>query len=363
MTFKKAERKQVRPKFAMTGPSGSGKTFSGLLLAAGMGKKIAVIDTENGSASLYADMDKGPLKGVNFDVLEITPPYTIDKYALAIETAQAAGYDVLVVDSISHAWAGEGGLLSKKEALDARGGNSYTNWAGISKEHELFKARILNADIILICTMRSKQDYVLETNDKGKQTPKKVGLAPVQREGMEYEFTTVFDLAMDHNAQVSKDRTSLFDGKIFKISKKTGEEIMAWLAGGKPIEKPAPQPAPKAALLPQDQAPAEFPEDEAAEETDGFSPIKPEQVDKIRAGISALKERGKSEDVIWKGIHKVMTENKVPEFVELSELTDTQADMVIDYLKQWAAFHDEIKSKAAKSGAGNGARKAAQARA
>ncbi len=196
MTFKKAERTQATLKIALTGPSGSGKTFSGLILAAALGKKIAVVDTENKSASLYADMDKGPLAGIVFDVLDLEPPYTIVKYAEAIEAAEKAGYDVLLIDSISHAWAGEGGLLDKKAALDQRGGNSYTNWATITPEQERFKARILQAGIHVICTMRSKQDYVLEQNDKGKSVPKKVGLAPIQRDGMEYEFTTVFDIAM-----------------------------------------------------------------------------------------------------------------------------------------------------------------------
>lgn len=233
MTFKKAERKQAKLKLAMTGPSGSGKTMSSLLMASGMGKKIALVDTENGSASLYSDR-------FSFDVLELDAPYTIAKYTEAIKAAQAAGYEVLVIDSITHAWAGDGGLLAKKEALDARGGNSYTNWAGITKEHEAFKAALLNADIHLIVTMRSKQDYVLEVNDRGKSAPKKVGLAPIQRDGMEYEFTTVFDVAMDHNAVASKDRTGLFDGQIHKIDESTGKRLMTWLSGGKPAEKPAP---------------------------------------------------------------------------------------------------------------------------
>lgn len=222
--FKKAERKRVKLKIAITGPSGSGKTFSALELASGLGKKIALVDTENDSASLYSDR-------FTFDSLVIEPPYTIDKYRQAIQDAEKEGYEVLVIDSISHAWAGDGGLLSKKEAMDARGGNSYTNWGGITKEHEAFKSKLLNAGLHLICTMRSKQDYVLETNDKGKQTPRKVGLAPIQRDGMEYEFTTVFDVAMDHNAQASKDRTGLFDGQITKVTQKTGEKLIDWLSG------------------------------------------------------------------------------------------------------------------------------------
>ncbi len=231
--FVKAERKKVKLKIAITGPSGSGKTFSALVLASSMGKRIALIDTENDSASLYSDR-------FNFDTLAIDAPYTVQKYNEAVKAAIDEKYDVLIIDSISHAWAGEGGLLAKKEALDARGGNSYTNWGSITKEQEQFKATLLNADIHLICTMRSKQDYIMEINDKGKQAPKKVGLAPIQRDGMEYEFTTVFDVGMDHSASTSKDRTGLFDGQIQKITEKTGEELIKWLGGAKeaPVKVP-----------------------------------------------------------------------------------------------------------------------------
>jgi hypothetical protein len=237
MSFVKAERTQVKLKIAITGPSGSGKTWSALEIAMGIGKRIALIDTENASASLYADR-------FEFDTMTIEPPYTIQKYTQAINAAEKAGYDVLIIDSISHAWAGEGGLLSKKEALDSRGGNSFSNWSSITKEQEQFKGTLLNANIHLICTMRSKQDYILETNDKGKQAPKKVGLAPIQRDGMEYEFTTVFDLSMKHEAQASKDRTSLFDGQIFVPTKKTGETFVKWLGGARaPKSMPADKPA------------------------------------------------------------------------------------------------------------------------
>lgn len=235
--FKRAERRQTKLKIALTGPSGAGKTFSALTLATGIGKRVAVADTENGSASLYADR-------FQFDTLEIRPPYTIAKYIEAIRSAQAEGYDVLIIDSISQAWAGEGGLLAKKEALDARGGNSYVNWAKITPEQEQFKSVLLNAGLHLICTMRSKQDYVLEVNEKGKQAPRKVGLAPIQRDGMEYEFTTVFDIAMDHHAQASKDRTSLFDGQLLKLTADTGKQFMAWLLEGKDVPAPAPMAEP-----------------------------------------------------------------------------------------------------------------------
>lgn len=226
--FKKAERKKTKLKIALTGPSGSGKTYSGLILAESFGSKIAVIDTESGSASLYSDRFK-------FDVLEIKPPYTTEKYIEAIDAAINAGYESLVIDSLSHAWNGEGGILDRKTQLDARGGNSFTNWSKFTPEQDKFTAKILNADINIIATMRSKQDYIMGENSKGKSAPQKVGLAPVQREGFEYEFTIVFDIAMNHEAQTSKDRTGLFADKIFKIDKNTGSLIKTWLAGAKDI--------------------------------------------------------------------------------------------------------------------------------
>ncbi len=220
--FKRAVRSAAKLKLAVTGPSGSGKTYSALRLAKGLGGKLAVVDTENGSASLYSDR-------FEFDVLELSPPFTNEKYLQAIEGAEKAGYETLIIDSLTHQWAGEGGLLNKKEQMDARGGNSYTNWAKMTPEHERFKSKILHCNMHVIGTIRSKQDYVLEQNDKGKQAPKKVGLAPVQRDGMEYEFTTVFDVSMSHEAMTSKDRTGLFGDHIFQITEETGQKLKAWL--------------------------------------------------------------------------------------------------------------------------------------
>jgi len=244
MIIKKAERKAVKIKLAITGPSGSGKTMGALLLAKGLADdgKVLIIDSEDGSSNLYADHS---LVGMDFDVLEIDAPYTITKYLQALEAAQTANYEVIVIDSISHAWAGEGGLLDKKSALDAGGrGNSYTNWASITKEQEAFKAKIIHSPCHVIVTMRSKQEYIVETNDKGKQAPRKVGLAPIQRDGMEYEFTTVFDCGMDHSFQASKDRTGIFDGRIEKITSNTGKEIKDWLSSGRAIPESQPGPAP-----------------------------------------------------------------------------------------------------------------------
>lgn len=223
--FVKAEKKKAKLRLGISGPSGSGKTYSALRLAKGLGGKIAVIDTEKGSASLYAT-------SFDFDVLELTPPYTTEKYIEAIGEASQAGYEVVIVDSISHAWAGEGGILQQKEQVDSRGGNSFTNWAKFTPKQERFIASIVGAPLHVICTMRSKQDYIMESNSQGKQAPKKIGLAPVQREGFEYELTTMFDVAINHDAQTSKDRTGLFVDKIFQITEKTGIELKEWLNSG-----------------------------------------------------------------------------------------------------------------------------------
>ena len=242
--IERAQRKQAKLRLAITGPSGSGKTMSALLIAFGIGPKVLMADTENGSGSLYADAQEGPLKDRPYDVTIINPPYTIPKYLEIIEAAERGGYDVLIFDTISPAWAGEGGLLDKKTALDARAGsNPYTNWAPISKEFEQFRSHLLQIDTHLICALRSKQEYFLE-DIQGKKVPKKVGLAPIQRDGIEYEFTTVFDLAMDHNAMSSKDRTGLFDGQVFRPTIETGKLLMTWLNMGKPIEKPVPESRP-----------------------------------------------------------------------------------------------------------------------
>lgn len=228
--FQKATRSAVKLKIGLQGPSGSGKTLGALAMAANLAgaDHFAVIDTENGSASLYADR-------FDFDTLNLGPPYTSLAYVEAIRAAVDAGYKVLVVDSLSHQWVGKGGILSRKEEMDKRGGNSFTNWAEFTKEHEAFKAYLLNADVHIIGTLRTKQEYVMEENAKGKQMPKKVGTAAVQREGMEYELSIVFELQMDHKATTSKDRTGLFDGQLVDLTDgATAKTLREWLASAAP---------------------------------------------------------------------------------------------------------------------------------
>jgi hypothetical protein len=232
MSFQKAERKQAKARIAFCAPAGGGKTHSSLLVAAGLGGRIAVIDTENGSASLEAGKPGIP----DFDVLTLQAPFTVEKYISGMKEAESAGYDVIILDSISHAWQGQGGLLEQMDmkAKASKSGNSFAAWRDITPMHNAFVDAILQSKCHVIATMRQKPEYVLEKDEKtGRSAPKKIGLAPMQREGMDYEFTIVFDIdQQSHVALASKDRTSLFDGKPFVPSVETGKMISQWIMGG-----------------------------------------------------------------------------------------------------------------------------------
>ncbi len=225
MEIRKAQRTKAKLRLGIAAPSGAGKTYSALLLAFGLGGKVGLVDTEHGSGHLYAHLGE-------YDVIGISAPYTVAKYIEAVKTFEAAGYDTIIIDSLSHAWAGDGGLLDKQGKLADRGENSYAAWRKVTPDHNALVDAMLQSPAHIIATMRSKQDYVLETNDKGKQQPKKVGMAPVQRDGMEYEFTVMLDVDMQHVANASKDRTSLFDGRYFKITEEVGKELKTWLETG-----------------------------------------------------------------------------------------------------------------------------------
>ena len=225
--FRKATKHAAKLRLALCGPSGSGKTFSALRLAKGLGGKIAVIDTERGSASLYAD-------AFNFDVLELAPPYQPSKYVAAIEDATNAGYDILIIDSLSHAWAGEGGILETVDDVQSRGGNKFTAWGPAGKAQNNMVNTILGCPLHVIVTMRSKQEYAIEVAPNGKQQIRKLGMAPVQRDGVEYEFAVVLDVNMNHEVSVGmagKDRTGLFaDKPPHLLSEADGKAIAAWMS-------------------------------------------------------------------------------------------------------------------------------------
>jgi DNA polymerase III delta prime subunit len=294
--FTKATRTQTKLRLALTGPAGSGKTLSALKLARGLvgpNGKIAVIDTENGSASYYSGQ-------YDFDAAQMSPPYLISKYTGAITEAAKEGYDVVIVDSLSHAWSGEGGILQKKEQMDSRGGNSFANWGKLTPEQNALVNAVLHSTTNIICTMRSKTEYSLEKDDKGKATPKKLGLAPVQRDGFEYEFDIVLDVDLDtHTAKASKDRTGIFAEHIFKVEERHGKMIADWQNGGTPPEPPkklventaAPSFAASAATQPsssQKNIPAELPAStqSMSKPTAATDVISPEQVKRLYTIVS-----------------------------------------------------------------------------
>lgn len=233
---KKAEKRQVKLKLGIQGPSGSGKTEGALGLATNLwpNAKILVVDTENESASLYADR-------YEFDTIPLDPPFESIRYEACIDYAVDNHYDVLILDSVTHQWDGEGGILRRKEELDRRpNSNSFTNWAALTPEHTHFIESIKQAPIHIIATMRSKQEYTLQQNDKGKSKPVKLGMSPIQREGFDYEFTVVFDVQMDHKALAVKNRTGLFGDKAIDLADpKTAEKIRDWMDNGKAADAPS----------------------------------------------------------------------------------------------------------------------------
>ena len=228
MKLRISERKRAKIKMALQGSAGSGKTFSSLLLAKGLidgdFSKVAIIDSENGSADLYAHL--GP-----YNVISLTPPFTPEKYMEAIDICIGEGMRVIILDSISQVW---------DELLDFHSklpGNSFTNWNKVTPRQKAFVDKILQADAHIIATMRTKQDYVLNQKD-GKFIPEKVGLKAVQRDGVDYEFTLVFDLDIKHFAVASKDRTELFSSKPeFLINASTGKKIREWCEQGASLDE------------------------------------------------------------------------------------------------------------------------------
>ena len=228
--IRKAQRKQTKMKLGIQSPSGGGKTYSSLLLAYGLiedWSKIAVIDTENHSSELYSHLG-------GFNVLPLKEPFSPERYIEAIETCEKAGMEVIIIDSISHEWEGKGGILESHSSMT---GNSFTNWHKVTPRHNGFVQKILQSPTHIIATIRSKQDFVLSEKN-GKMVPEKVGLKGVQRDGMDYELTIVFELDIKHNCTASKDRTSMFvDKPQFVISEATGKRIRNWCNKGVGLEQ------------------------------------------------------------------------------------------------------------------------------
>lgn len=242
--MRKAQRRKSKLRLGISGPAGSGKTFSSLLMAYGITgdwDKICLIDTENGSGDLYAGYNQDGIEIGEFNIISLSAPYTPEKYTAAIKDCEVNGIECIVIDSLSHAWSGEGGLLDKKGQIETSGKpgvNSWTAWRDITPMHNRLVESILSSKCHVIATLRAKMDYVQEKDGSGKTVIRKVGMNPIQRDGMEYEFTIFMDINQDHNASASKDRTSLFDGKVWRPGVDTGRQLLDWLEIGVDAPKP-----------------------------------------------------------------------------------------------------------------------------
>lgn len=228
--FQKAIKHDAKLRMSVQGAAGSGKTYTALSIASHLanGKRVAVVDTEHGSASKYADL-------FDFDVMEMVAPFHPKNYVEAIKAAAAAGYGVIILDSLTHAWNGEGGMLDIVTEIAKRkyGGNSFAAWNDAGAIQKSLIEAIVSAPIHVIATMRSKMEYALEKDEKtGKTTPKKIGMAPEQRADFSYEFDVVLDMNSENEAIVSKTRCPSLAGRVIsKPGKEVADVLVKWLGG------------------------------------------------------------------------------------------------------------------------------------
>lgn len=241
-TPKKARREKQKAIIGFIGPSGSGKTVSALRMAYGMmleaypeaneeelWSKIGVADTEHGRSLLYWNEVFGDMRVGDFIHIDFEAPYTTERYNAAVQALKKSGCEVIIIDSLSHNWQGEGGIIETHSNMS---GNSFQNWGKLSSETTNLVKTLTRNDVHILCTLRTKTEYALEENDKGKMAPKKIGTKPVQKDELEYEFMINFNVNIDHVAETSKDNTRLFEGQAFTIDQEMGKKLFRWLELG-----------------------------------------------------------------------------------------------------------------------------------
>lgn len=236
MKFVKATRAKKKLRLALIGPTGAGKTRAALRIATGMGGRVALIDSEHGSATMYADH----YDFAHLDLQSFSP----DRYIEAIEAAEADGFDVLIIDSLSHAWSGKDGILEYVDR-SKRNGNGFNAWGDATPKHNRLVEKLLSCKMHLIVTLRSKMEYVQEKDERtGKTTVRKIGLQPVQRDGVEFEFDVICDITQEHLLTVAKTRIDELDGvAVEKVGEQFGQRLRTWLdSGAEPVPPPPPEP-------------------------------------------------------------------------------------------------------------------------
>lgn len=320
MTFTKAIKRESKLRMAIAGPSGSGKTYTALAIASALanGKSVAMVDTEHGSASKYADL-------FQFDVLEMHPPYHPDRFVEAINEAAKAGYGVVILDSLTHAWSGTGGLLEVVDQIAARmrSQNSFAAWKDATPIQNRLVEAIVAAPLHVIATMRSKQEYVVQQDERGKQAPRKVGMAPQQREGFEYEFDVFGEMDIDNTMIVTKSRCPALSGAVIK---KPGADVAAtlttWLHGvAQPAQSPqliiTPTPPPPAAVVPAPEP--------QGEQADPYA-----VTDAQRRKFHAVGKSIYGKD--WPDVGKAMIADMTGGSIHTSDMTKAQMTRLIDQL-------------------------------
>ena len=201
LEFKQAKREQVRIKVSIAGPAGSGKTMSSLLMAYGLTRaefpniseeevwnKICIIDTESGSGALYVGKQVGPTKIGSYNTIQLSPPFEPAIFVDAIHMAENHGMNVIIIDSLSHAWAGAGGALDQQGKIAERSGNSWTAWRTITPQHNKLVDAMLQSQAHIIANMRAKMEYQQVTNESGKKQIKALGMGVVMKDGIEYSW-------------------------------------------------------------------------------------------------------------------------------------------------------------------------------
>lgn len=254
--IRKASRKKAKLRLGLSAPSGAGKTLGALLLAYGIMRashpkhtpaeiweKIGMIDTEEGSGELYVGVVKHGIKISEYSYIRLSAPFTAVKYLESQRALEAAGVEIIIHDSLTHAWAGTGGLLEKQGRITDNDPkkNSYAAWRHVTPDHNALVDAMLQSPSHIIATMRSKVEYAMQAGKDGKQQIVKLGMAPIQREGMEYEFTVFFDITAESLATASKDRTDMFsyvnasgylEKRQLMLKPEVGAELFDWLNRG-----------------------------------------------------------------------------------------------------------------------------------
>lgn len=310
--IRKAEKKQAKLRMAINGPAGSGKTWTSLEIATGLGKRILLIDTEGESSTLYADR-------FSFDIISMSEfgdnPFNPENFVEAIKAGEEAGYDVIVVDSLSHAWAGEGGALdlANKETLRSRSGNSFLAWRNVTPIHNKLINKILQSKSHIIATMRSKEKKVMEQDESGRNKVKTLGMEAVMRDGVNYEFTIVGDLDQEHNMIISKTRCAFLDKAVIPTpGQDLGRKLVEWLNNGEAVEqkKPPIVPTTKAAKeVRTNNSEEEVPTQELVDLMDNM----------VKPWLAKLAMEGKEDEAVSRALDAIEDHFKVADVLDIPQ--------------------------------------------